>query len=294
MVVREQSMHELPPEPHALVELPPTQLPLASQQPEQFCALHSALVPQLTMKPNANIETRIRDVRMTSGVPREPMSLAALVPAAWKSSLGNALNAPSFAKLEAFVEEEWNTATVFPPKQQVFAALELTKPQDVRIVLLGQDPYPTKGNANGLAFSVTRDVKIPASLKNVFTALHRERALPMPANGDLTPWAQRGMLLLNTVLTVREKTPQSHQKKGWEAFTTEVLRVVAAQPHTVVFLCLGKPALKLYESLGTSQPMVAAPHPSPLNGSAFVDHAVKEKLFTRVEELLGAKFDWSL
>lgn len=222
------------------------------------------------------------------------MSLAALVPTAWKSHLRNAIAAPSFTQLEQFVDAEWASATVFPPKPQVFAALELTKPEDVRIVLLGQDPYPTKGNANGLAFSVTRDVKIPASLKNVFTALHRERGLPVPTHGDLTAWASRGMLLLNTVLTVREKTPQSHQKKGWEAFTTEVLRVVAAQPHTVVFLCLGKPAQKLYESLGTSQPMVAAPHPSPLNGSAFVDHVVKEKSFTRVEELLGASFDWSV
>ncbi|MGV3623824.1 MAG: uracil-DNA glycosylase [Archangium sp.] len=222
------------------------------------------------------------------------MSLASLVPTAWKGLLRNALAAPSFTKLEQFVDDEWANHTVFPPKPQVFAALELTKPQDVRVVLLGQDPYPTQGNANGLAFSVTRDVKIPASLKNVFTALHRERGQPIPAHGDLTAWAQRGMLLLNTVLTVREKTPQSHQKKGWEAFTTEVLRVVAAQPHTVVFLCLGKPAQKLYEALGTTQPMVAAPHPSPLNGSAFVDHVVKEKTFTRVEELLGAPFDWSL
>ena len=288
-------MHELPPAPQVFVALPLTQVPLESQQPEQFDVSHAALVPQpIAATEPTSTEITIRDVRMRDGVPRTPMSLAALIPAAWKRQLRNAIAAPSFTQLEKFVDAEWATATVFPPKAQVFAALELTKPEDVRIVLLGQDPYPTKGNANGLAFSVTRDVKIPASLKNVFTALHRERGLPMPTNGDLTPWARRGVLLLNTVLTVREKTPQSHQKRGWEAFTTEVLRVVAAQQHTVVFLCLGKPAQKLYASLGTSQPMVAAPHPSPLNGSAFVDHVVKEQSFTRVDELLGAPFDWSL
>lgn len=222
------------------------------------------------------------------------MSLASLVPATWKSALGNALAEPSFAKLDTFLDEEWNTATVFPPKPQVFSALALTAPQDVRVVLLGQDPYPTAGNANGLAFSVTRDVKIPASLKNIFTALHRERGLPIPTHGDLTAWAKRGVLLLNTVLTVREKTPQSHQKKGWEPFTTAVLKHVASQPRTVVFLCLGKPAQKLVDSLGTSQPVVSAPHPSPLNGNAFVDAVVKDKLFARVDELLGEKIDWSV
>ncbi len=222
------------------------------------------------------------------------MSLASLVPATWKSALGNALDAPSFVKLDTFLDAEWNTATVFPPKPQVFAALELTKPADVRVVLLGQDPYPTAGNANGLAFSVTRDVKIPASLKNIFTGLHRERGLPMPTHGDLTNWAKRGVLLLNTVLTVREKTPQSHQKKGWEPFTTAVLKHVASQSRTVVFLCLGKPAQKLVDSLGTTQPVVSAPHPSPLNGHAFVDAVVKDKLFARVDALLGEKIDWSV
>lgn len=231
---------------------------------------------------------------MSGGVPRDAMTLASLVPQSWRGALGDALTAPSFAKLEAFVTSEWETQRVFPPKPQVFAALELTPPEAVRVVLLGQDPYPTAGNANGLAFSVTRDVKIPASLKNIFVALNKERGLEVPAHGDLTAWAKRGVLLLNTVLTVREKSPQSHQKKGWEPFTSAVLRHVASQPRPVVFLCLGKPAQKLYESLETSQPLVAAPHPSPLNGSAFVDTVVKEKLFARIDGLLGETFDWSV
>ena len=222
------------------------------------------------------------------------MSLTDLVPLAWKASLSEATSTASFTELSAFLEVEWNTQVVFPPKPQVFAALELTPPEAVRVVLLGQDPYPTAGNANGLAFSVTKDVKVPASLKNVFLGLQADLGLPLPSNGDLTPWARRGVLLLNAVLTVREKAPQSHQKKGWEAFTTAVLRHVGSSPRKVVFLCFGKPALKLVESLGTHHPIVAAPHPSPLNGRAFVDAVTKDKLFTKVNSLLEAPIDWSL
>jgi uracil-DNA glycosylase len=208
--------------------------------------------------------------------------------------LSEATAAPSFSALSTFLDSEWSSATVFPPKPQVFAALELTPPEAVKVVLLGQDPYPTAGNANGLAFSVTKEVKIPASLKNVFLGLQADLGATVPTHGDLTPWAQRGVLLLNAVLTVREKTPNSHQKKGWEPFTTAVLRHVAQSPRKVVFLCFGKPALKLVESLGTTRPIVAAPHPSPLNGKAFVETVTKEKLFTKVNSLLDAPMDWSL
>ena len=222
------------------------------------------------------------------------MSLTQLVPEAWRGALTEATSSPSFAELGTFLDVEWRDAVVFPPKAQVFSALSLTPPEAVRVVLLGQDPYPTAGNANGLAFSVTKDMKIPASLKNVFLGLQADLGLSVPSHGDLTAWAQRGVLLLNAVLTVREKAPNSHQKKGWEAFTTAVLRHVATSPRKVVFLCFGKPALKLVESLGTKHPIVAAPHPSPLNGRAFVDTVTKEKLFTKVNSLLDAPLDWSL
>lgn len=215
------------------------------------------------------------------------MSLRQLVPPAWASHLTEALAAPSFAELERFLEEEWANAVVFPPRDALFAALELTPPEAVKVVLLGQDPYPTRGNANGLAFSVAPGAKVPASLKNLFLGLQADLGVEPPGHGDLSDWARRGVLLLNTVLSVREGEPQSHQKQGWEAFTRAVLHVVASRPERVVFLCLGKPALKLAQSLETKHPLVAAPHPSPLNGRAFETTAREERLFTKVNALLA-------
>lgn len=226
------------------------------------------------------------------------MSLAALVPAPWRTPLATELASPTFTALARFVEAEWAQGEVFPPRAQVFAALALTPPEAVRVVLLGQDPYPTKGNANGLAFSVARGVKPPASLKNLFLGLEADLGHPVPPHGDLTAWATHGVLLLNTVLTVREGAPQSHQKQGWESFTRAVLTSVAQGSAPVVFLCLGKPALKLVESLRTTHPVVAVPHPSPLNGRAFVDTVTRERTFSRVNALLsergGAPVDWAL
>jgi uracil-DNA glycosylase len=222
------------------------------------------------------------------------MSLAELLPTAWRTPLSGATRAPAFAELERFLESERATATVFPPREHLFAALAHTPPERVKVVLLGQDPYPTAGNANGLAFSVSPGVKVPASLKNIFLGLQADLGLPVPAHGDLTAWARRGVLLLNTVLTVREGEPQSHRRRGWEPFTRAVLEHVAGRPERVVFLCLGKPAQGLVESLGTRHPVVVAPHPSPLNGRKFVDAVTSARLFSQVNALLDAPLDWSL
>lgn len=221
-------------------------------------------------------------------VPGAAEALAAQVPASWREVLAEALTARSFAELATFLEAEDAVGPIFPPREERFAALAHTMPQAVKVVLLGQDPYPTKGNANGLAFSVRRGVRVPASLKNLFLGLHADLAVPVPAHGDLTAWADRGVLLLNTVLTVREGEPHSHKKQGWEDFTRAVLRAVAQGPSPVVFLCLGKPALALVESLGDTSrhAVLAAPHPSPLNGKAFEDAARAEKLFTKVNAAL--------
>lgn len=222
------------------------------------------------------------------------MSLSSCIPAAWKTALAPAVASPSFAKLESFLSSEWSTKVVLPPRPRLFAALELTPPDAVRVVLLGQDPYPGAGNANGLAFSVARGKGLPASLTNLFLGLHRELGVAIPEHGDLTAWALRGVLLFNTVLTVREGQPHSHANRGWEDFALAVLGHVAVQPRSVAFLCLGQPAQNLVRSLDTKHPIVGAPHPSSRNGTAFVDCAVSKRIFSRVNEALGTSFDWSL
>ena len=221
--------------------------------------------------------------------------LANLVPVAWQKALHGVVTEP----LDALLREQERDA-VFPPREQIFAALEHTPPDDVRVVLLGQDPYPTRGNANGLAFSVAPGEKIPASLRNLFKALVLDLGVPLPTTGDLTPWARSGVLLLNTVLTVREGEAGSHRKRGWEPFTMAVLREVLRHEERAVFLALGKPALHMLKPLveATHHVMLALPHPSPLNGNAFVDAAKVTRPFSRTNELLveaGRKpVDWRL
>ena len=223
-------------------------------------------------------------------------SLANLVPTAWREVLAAEL--PTLARLDTLLAEE--TDEVFPPRDRIFAALQHTPPEDVRVVLLGQDPYPTRGNANGLAFSVAPGTKIPASLRNLFKGLALDLGVSTPTSGDLTPWTRSGVLLLNTVLTVRDGEANSHKKRGWETFTQAVLRAVSERTERVVFLALGKPAHSLLAPLveGTPHVLLALPHPSPLNGSAFADAAVRERPFSRINALLveagRAAVDWSL
>jgi uracil-DNA glycosylase len=225
--------------------------------------------------------------------------LADSLPTPWRTALADAVHHDSFRTLEAFVNAEYAHATVFPPRELLFEALRRTPPDAVKVVLLGQDPYPTAGNANGLAFSVSPGIKVPASLKNVFKALQVELGIPPATTGDLSPWADRGVLLLNTVLTVREGEAGSHRKHGWEDFTGAVLRHVASLQGPLVFLCLGKPAEKLVTDLVDPKRhhILVAPHPSPLNGNAFVTFATTHRLFTKVNDLLvaagKAPIDWS-
>lgn len=228
------------------------------------------------------------------------MSGAIAIPAPWHDALAGVASTPSFRALMAFLEEEEATAAVFPPRPQRFAALAHTPPEAVRAVILGQDPYPRAGDANGLAFSVSPGVKPPPSLKNLFKGLAADLGLPVPATGDLSPWASRGVLLLNTVLTVREGEANSHRKKGWEPFTEAIVRHVAARAGPIVFFCFGKPAHAMVARLvdASKHPVLVTPHPSPLNGNAFVEAVAKDKPFSKANALLEAAgrgaIDWSL
>lgn len=193
-------------------------------------------------------------------------SLASQLPADWKKALGPELKKPYFKELEKFLADERRTHSVLPTPEQVFAALKRTPLDKVKVVLLGQDPYQTKGNPNGLSFSVEKGQPIPGSLRNMFKVMNQDVGAPYPKDGDLTPWADQGVLLLNTVLTVREGLPNSHREEGWELFTKAILDVVNQKDDTVAFMLLGKQAQEVGKDIDTSKhAIINAPHPSPGN-----------------------------
>ncbi len=203
---------------------------------------------------------------------------------------------PYFRDLETFLDAEYRERTVYPPLPDVFRALDLTSSRDVRVVLLGQDPYHGPGQAHGLAFSVQPGVRVPPSLRNVFREIHEDLGTPVPDHGTLIPWARRGVLLLNAVLTVREGEAGSHAGVGWEAFTDAVLQRVAASQDRVVFLLLGNHARAKARSVDLSRHhVVEAPHPSPLSAHrGFFGSRVFSRTNALLEEGGRGPVDWSL
>lgn len=188
------------------------------------------------------------------------------LPAPWRAELGDQLRQPYFKTLAEFLARERKQYSVYPPEADVFNALKLTPFKDVKVVILGQDPYHDEGQAHGLAFSVRAGVTPPPSLRNIFKELQSDVGCPKPANGSLVPWAKQGVLLLNAVLTVRAHQPQSHRGKGWEKFTDAAIAAVGNKPDPVVFVLWGAPAQKKAPFIDTSRHVVLkSPHPSPLS-----------------------------
>lgn len=184
----------------------------------------------------------------------------------WNPLLRGEFAKPYWAELQRFVAEERSRAVVYPGPDDVFAALHRTPYADVRVLILGQDPYHGPGQAHGLCFSVRRGTPAPPSLVNVFKELHADLGCPIPDHGCLDAWAERGVLLLNAVLTVRARAAASHAGKGWESFTDEVIRVVNAKPERVVFLLWGGYARRKKALVDTSRHVVIeSAHPSPLS-----------------------------
>lgn len=191
------------------------------------------------------------------------------IPRSWRPHLRGELDRPYMVELRAFLERERREHTVFPPEPEVFSALELTPFERVRVVLLGQDPYHGPGQAHGLAFSVRPGVRPPPSLVNIFKELKAELDCPIPKHGYLASWAQQGVLLLNAVLTVRQKQPNSHKNRGWERFTDAVLRAVATREQPVVFLLWGAYAQKKAEIIDPARHVILrAAHPSPFSAKS--------------------------
>lgn len=186
----------------------------------------------------------------------------------WNPLLRDQFEQPYWADLQAFVRDERARQAVYPPAEDVFAALHLTPHAEVKAVILGQDPYHGPGQAHGLCFSVRHGVAVPPSLVNIHTELEADLGCPRPAHGNLEHWARQGVLLLNATLTVRAHQAASHQRKGWETFTDRVIEVVAAKPERVVFILWGASARKKAGVVDPSRhTVIESPHPSPLSAS---------------------------
>lgn len=217
------------------------------------------------------------------------------LPGSWQDVLGEELEQAYFKELTEFVEEERRRVPVYPPSEEVFAALEATPYDQVKVVILGQDPYHGEGQGHGLCFSVRPGVRVPPSLRNIYKELQADLGHPIPDNGCLMPWARQGVLLLNAVLTVRAGEANSHKGKGWERFTDAVLRAVASRPDPAVFVLWGAYARRKLPLIDTERhAVVEGAHPSPLSARRFFG----SRPFTRINEALAAQghppIDWRI
>ena len=184
----------------------------------------------------------------------------------WQELLNRQSNESYWGKLGTFLTQERSLHTVFPPENETYTALSLTPLSDVRVVILGQDPYHGPGQAHGLAFSVRDSAAVPPSLRNVFAEIVDDIGCDRPASGDLTAWAKQGVLLLNTSLSVRSGEAASHQGYGWEILTDAIIEAVAEQPRPIVFILWGAAARKKRALVDTSRhTILESPHPSPLS-----------------------------
>ncbi|RCX22978.1 uracil-DNA glycosylase [Fontibacillus phaseoli] len=184
----------------------------------------------------------------------------------WDEMLHGEVEQPYFRELMSWLDGEYEHQVVYPPREFLFQALKLTGYAETKVILLGQDPYHGPGQAHGLSFSVLPGVRIPPSLRNMYKELSSDLECPIPATGTLTSWAEQGVLLLNTVLTVRDGEPGSHQGKGWEKFTDAVIGALNRREKPVAFVLWGSHAQRKIGMIDTSKhAVISSPHPSPLS-----------------------------
>ena len=187
------------------------------------------------------------------------------VPESWRDVLRNEISQPYFADLSEFVLRERKAFTVFPSEHEVFTALQLTSPHEVRVVIVGQDPYHGAGQAHGLSFSVQHGTPIPPSLRNIYSELHSDLDIPLPSHGNLEAWAKQGVLLVNSTLTVREGEAGSHTGYGWETFTDAIISYLGSRQQHIVFMLWGAHAGKKTSLIGQHHTVITSVHPSPLS-----------------------------
>lgn len=186
----------------------------------------------------------------------------------WDKFLAEEQKKIYFLKLKDFIIREYQNKNIYPPLDKIFTAFSLTPPEKIKAVIVGQDPYHQPNQAHGLAFSVGKDVKIPPSLRNIFKELNSDLGIPMPKNGNLSLWAEQGVFLINSVLTVEEGKPESHCRKGWETFTDAAISYINNLPQPVVYILWGKNAQAKERLINNKNHLVLkAPHPSPLSAT---------------------------
>jgi uracil-DNA glycosylase len=214
----------------------------------------------------------------------------------WSYLLSSQMQEPYFLKLKEFVDAEYETKIIYPKYENIFRAFNLISPKNVKVVIIGQDPYHGEMQANGLAFSVCDECKIPPSLKNIFTELVDDMACKIPSSGNLTKWAQQGVLLINSVLTVEQARANSHSNKGWEKFTDFVIQKLSSNYENIVFILWGNPSQKKEKLIDASRHLILkAPHPSPLSSyRGFFGSKPFSKSNDYLKEHFKKEIDWCL
>lgn len=214
----------------------------------------------------------------------------------WQEILQSEFEKPYYQKLREFLKKEYATQKIHPDMYHIFEALELTPYEDVKVVILGQDPYHGINQAHGLSFSVQPGVKIPPSLQNIYKELQADLGIPPVHHGYLTSWAKQGVLLLNTVLTVREGQAYSHRGHGWERLTDTIIEKLNERTEPIVFILWGKPAQEKEKMIDTSKHMIIkSPHPSPLSAHrGFFGSRPFSKTNAALESFGEKPIDWRL
>ncbi len=242
-------------------------------------------------------ECRLVDICEQNDLPNQGDGTVteAEIPNDWKAILADEMEKPYFSELQEFVAKERSEHTIYPPEEDVFNALKFTPYDKVKVLLLGQDPYHGKGQAHGLCFSVQPGVKAPPSLVNIYKELKSYLGCEIPNKKKKKKWADQGILMLNAVLTVREKTPNSHKSKGWEKFTDAIIRAVNAKSERVVFVLWGGYAQKKAKLIDESKHVIVqSAHPSPLSVKKFLGSRPFSKVNEALEEAGREPIDWQI
>ena len=217
-------------------------------------------------------------------------------PTSWKPLLSDEFLKPYYLKIQQFLERQDKLGKViYPPRKDIFNAFNLTTPQNVKVVIIGQDPYHGYGQAHGLCFSVKKGAKIPPSLRNIFKELEDDIGCEIPIHGDLSHWASQGVLLLNTILTVEEKQASSHQGIGWEEFTDKVIQAISNNKEKVVFILWGNYARKKKYLIDSKKHLIIeSPHPAAEIYAGGKAGFFGSKPFSRANKYLTSPIDWCL